>query len=601
MTNDFTLQSGYHNGTKDRRYRHNIGTEFCSLQVVARDPGNNNGDLLPAGVRWIPFNNQLDFCLLQKLPDNERPMNNYITAMGWSDTQLWLLRDLWDGLTIAFSEMDGVQPDSRKEYDVPVFPSPPPSAQAEILKQLQSKDHYKFESIAEQLKWQPIKDELKTFHKVHRQFDISDSLMGICQPVLACVNWDWHGAIASTGIMHFASMLGHVLTDEWEQGEPDCLLDWIRLHTLEGSPRGHPQNSYLQYFVTAKNDSDCINETNLQANRLALHNTFDNLAEQCPTRSATPDAVAELRGARTCSVECKSSSGDMFQGEGNQAIVMCDQFCHTNKAVGLHTTNDSFRIQVNEVAQDRNLVTRTIFRCTGFSLLGDPIDRNSPLAVERRNAPRLDLATLVGSNSNLKHSNRTLTKWVGLDYRFRRYIFSVMETVQSLYKVWFVEMQLHLKAKRAEVIKKFNGKWGTGTQLPHYQSRFPDIPDQIQTNLHYTANFTEVQLAAPQPGTARARRGALAPAALGAAPQVPPAAVRGTPPAAPQVPAAAVRARRGAPAAALGAPPPPPPAAGHGSSTQAVHQGTTTPTPGRGTRRTASSEASGSNKRVRRN
>lgn len=488
----------------------NIDSKFCTLDVVVNDPNSNkNGHLLPAAVRWA----RAEKCYwLPRVADTRRIQthlpNNFATTNLRSAI---MLRFLLESTIDCFSLVNGTVPNQSTAVgggtvDVPIMAVPIQTSRSTLESRLQrhtmpwevskkttvaideydEDDMQHDEEFPDHALTQDVVNEWSKMDEiiwsVHRPVDLVEEILGLMQPITACITWDQHGAAAARAISRFASIMTHVMCDEWQKG-PSCLSSWLRSEVLAGSPRGHHLNVYLRYFAASEN---YIEKDVLDAKADNIRQTFADLgrAREIPTRSQTPDGATTLHGTTLITQECKSQQG--FAGAENQCIVMCNQFAWTDlpTALGIHTSPTAFRLQVISLPNDdsRELV-RAVKRSRAFDVQNKKPKPN-PITL-----PDI-LVDTPGGVVELPIARWVTEAWNFINPRVQEYLVAAFQMVAEIHAEQ-VALQLHEPATRKKIEDGINNRWANDYQIPHFVDENPKIPPEVQGALFLDlATFT---------------------------------------------------------------------------------------------------------------
>ncbi len=213
---------------------------------------------------------------------------------------------------------------------------------------------------------------------IARPVDTAEDMMDLLQPLLACESWDWHGTATAKVMMHWAGLLSIVgLEDDanegqfqdhvgdpesWQEQGSDYLCYVPLARTLEGSPRGHPNNVNVWYI---KGKEQWLIEENIERDSDKLDLMFKNLLAdgRTPMRQTTADACATLNSLQVASAKVKTSWDAIFAGFDQQALLLTDFFSYRNFTdlkpifpIGIHFNSDRIRIQTLQLEYDQALV-----------------------------------------------------------------------------------------------------------------------------------------------------------------------------------------------------------------------------------------------------
>ncbi len=350
----------------------------------------------------------------------------------------------------------------------------------------------------------------KGWWNIARPVDTAEDMMDLLQPLLACESWDWHGAATAKVMMRWAGLLSIVgLEDDanegqfqahvgdpqsWQKQGSDYLCHVPLARTLEGSPRGHPNNVNMRYL---KGKEEWLIAQNIEWDTDKLDLMFENLLEdgRMPMRQTTADACATLNGLQVASAEVKTSWDATYAGFDQQALLLTDVFSRRNFTdpkpifpIRIHFNSDRIRIQTLQLAYDQasveplTLMSQCVFESVPYTLR---------LSVD--SAKRQDGATMPAilyCEGGTKKALPAL-KWGAVQTRYQPYLVAIMQAMCKLCAL-YAKNEYGLQGLAWSVGSGNDNKWANCTGLPHHMPRGNTLPQSVQ-NCYYKAGFEVYQ------------------------------------------------------------------------------------------------------------
>lgn len=517
----FSFQADFKSGQIDDEYSYNISCEFCSVQAVLSHPAQQH--LLPALVRhreaqfvkdptgatsstdsnlWSPEWKFIPAGFKAVRSMSTATDEDYQEAMTVIDDsmpqpefkslclrQVILQRYIYSWILAAFTSLCGTTIDKNTGKTIPVFPCAFGQMPKHLLKEMVKLQHdpeLRQGNTADKLTQETIREavsQLNPFWFVHPRSKMAEEITDLCLPFLAAANWDYHSAESCCSMIKLASYIVHAETSEWVTQDsdgktmpnPDCLVDWIRTKTMEGSPRGHPDNTYVQYICADRDYVLRPDHAIEDGDILSLFFDSSLKSHQVGTKSCTADAVSTMHGAKVMIHEGKSSAAKPYEGQDNLAIVCCEQLPVSGLAIALHSAKDGARVQIMstkpKVEGDDTthpptdpspaILERTIFQSSPFEL--------SMSAAAKQQIPA---AIFPDVQVKLRNDKKVTVDFSALNKQFselpnvqlKSYARAVFQTIQCLVKV----LSATVTMERRDIMSKRQGAlWADGLALPH--------------------------------------------------------------------------------------------------------------------------------------
>ncbi len=335
-------------------------------------------------------------------------------------------------------------------------------------------------------------------------------LMDLLQPLLACESWDWRSTTTAKVMMRWAGLLSIVGLEEdanegqfqghvgevmsWQEHGSNYLCHVPLARTLEGSPRGHPNNVNMHYL---KGKEAWLTVLNIERNADKLDEMFQNLLDdgRMPMRQTTANACATLNGMQVASAKVKTSWDGSNAGFKQQALLLTDFFSRHNFLekkpefpIGLHLNSNRIKIQTLQLDYDQAssmplmLMSRHVFESVPYTLR---------LSVD--SAARQDRATMPAIFYREGGTEKAMPalNWGTVKPRFQPYLVAIMQVMCKL-RALYAENDYGLQGLAWSVGRGNDNKWTNCTGLPHQMPRGNTLPQSVQ-NCYYEAGFKVYQ------------------------------------------------------------------------------------------------------------